>query len=317
MNNEELIEHSLKNVFDMNLPEEVYTKATKEYIKIRMEDSGYEFPDDYMVLYAHNRKDFIRNVAAAELHWVDKQKGKAKDFDHYLQKVSDKQMSYTFDSNYNNFIRMRAEFCFAYSIKNDLDEHKRKVAERMIDVIHETNFSYTDIREQYGFVLTIPKMSVNENYELDSLDGPAIQFKEGGKYYYLKGREVDADIFEEEITKEKFLAETNADRIAAMAAVVEHRHGENALFALFKAKQVSDGVLSHGEDTERISVWKATTKIGGEKSELFWVEQVCPSTGAIYYASIDKPSDVIDAMKKTRDPLIPSDLPYEWEGFRT
>ncbi len=111
-------------------------------------------------------------------------------------------------------------------------------------------------------------------------DGPAIAWKDGYKLYAINGRTMPAWVFEDEITKDKFIKETNAELRAGMYA----RLGQAAVMKLLGAELVDTCT----DNDEVLKLWKTKEKFPELRDQhLTWVECACPSTGTSYLLGCD------------------------------
>lgn len=111
-------------------------------------------------------------------------------------------------------------------------------------------------------------------------DGPAIAWKDGYKLYAINGRTMPAWIFEEEITKDRFINEKNAELRAGMYAVL----GQEGVMKLLGAKLV-DTCHDNGETLKLWKTEETFSEIGNAR--LTWVECICPSTHTHYLLGCD------------------------------
>lgn len=134
--------------------------------------------------------------------------------------------------------------------------------------------------EKVVIVCKKPMFIKQVNGRNHATDGPAIAWKDGYKLYAINGRTMPSWIFEEEITKERFVKETNAELRAGMYA----RLGQEGVMKLLGAKLVD---TCHDND-ETLKLWKSEEifpELGNQS--LAWVECICPSTQTHYLLGCD------------------------------
>ena len=153
--------------------------------------------------------------------------------------------------------------------------------------------------------------------------GYAISYFDGSGLYYINGRYIDAEIFEN-ISKENFLALENEDDKAAVITIIKERMGNEGLMDFLGAKLIDEKAIKHSEDyTEVIRLYKTEEKYDrlqnrfGERNQTYcWSEFVCPSTGSTYL--IDNSADFTDAIEAARflrPTFVPQEIKYLWKEF--
>ena len=128
-----------------------------------------------------------------------------------------------------------------------------------------------------------PKIIKNESGLLHNPIGPAIEFRDGYKQYYINGRCLPSWIWEEKdsITKERFLSEQNAEIRGGMYAVL----GQKRVFELIGAEEISRKYANN----ETYILYRTKEPIGEKYWQ--WVGVKCPSTATEYLLGV--PHDVV------------------------
>lgn len=173
------------------------------------------------------------------------------------------------------------------------------------------------------FAVQPPRVIVkNDNNQLHNPTGPAIEFLDGSKFYYINGREIDGELITKPFTKERFMAEKNEDIRGAMFTIIEAK-GEGSMMEFLEAYEYDNEVITHGNgDREVLTLYrtKETFKelqdINGKLDvPLCWLRLVCPSTGQNYLISTDASFEkATDAIKFHRPEDVPFDLDYTWNS---
>jgi hypothetical protein len=156
----------------------------------------------------------------------------------------------------------------------------------------------------------------DENNRLHSVTGPAITFADGYGQYWIHGRNIPAWIITnpEQITKEKFITESNSEIRAAMYEVL----GTEGVLHLLEAIEVDTQTILHPcNENETLTLYKTKEKFQElDNSPLAWVRFVCPSTGTNYLIDVEPHhTNVIDAAKSTRSDIFDFAEAYAW-NFR-
>lgn len=176
------------------------------------------------------------------------------------------------------------------------------------------------------FVLALPNPVIrqDEHGQLHSTVYPAIEWPQGGKVYYIHGREMPEWIFQyygTDMLYRRFLAEDNEDIRSGIITLVNERTGDKGLLDFLKAELVDEKeVVHHSGYTEILRLYKSKEKFdylqdrrGRSGQPYCWSEFTCPSTGATYL--IDNSADFKDALKAAkflRPSFVPEHLPYRW-----
>lgn len=178
--------------------------------------------------------------------------------------------------------------------------------------------------EDFVLVLPNPVIREDEHGQLHSTVYPAIEWPQGGKVYYIHGREMPEWIFQYYGTDslyQRFLAEDNEDIRSGIITLVNERIGDKGLLDFLKAELVDEKeVVHHSGYTEVLRLYKSKEKFdylqdrkGKSGQPYCWSEFTCPSTGATYL--IDNSADfknAIEAAKFLRPSFVPEYLPYRW-----
>jgi len=133
------------------------------------------------------------------------------------------------------------------------------------------------------------KIVRNNSGRLHNPTGPAIEFNDGYKQYYVNGRALPAWIWEKaeagEITKEMFLKEQNSEIKGGIYEVL----GQKRMMDLLGAKQIDTRQIVHANgDVETVTLMKTKEKFSEIGNQPFaWVKMVCPSTGTQYLQGVE------------------------------
>lgn len=132
--------------------------------------------------------------------------------------------------------------------------------------------------DQACYIVPYPSsLSRDAEGRLHSTTGPAIEWADGFKLYFVAGREIPSHIFEEDVTAEKFLSEKNTENRMAMYA----RIGEEGFLSLFDAEVIDSATLKHRNgDIENLELLETKEEFLGNKMK--FLRMVCPSTFATY-----------------------------------
>ena len=144
------------------------------------------------------------------------------------------------------------------------------------------------------------------------------------KVYFINDREILHAYYEEPITRDRFLNETNEEYRAAMYEIIEHRK-QGGMLELLDAYIADSVTLVHtGGEMETLEYYKTKDEFNGETdingkspAQLAWLKMICPSTSTQYLVPVDSGFKTAeDAAKSTRPSFIPLNVPYFWT-FRT
>jgi len=131
------------------------------------------------------------------------------------------------------------------------------------------------------------KVYRDDQKRLHRTDGPAVTW--GEKFanfdgYYVAGRMMPKWIYTEEITREKFINEKNADVRGGIYAVL----GQKKIMDMLGAKVVDEKVLKHKGFDETVTLLKTEETFEEIDNQPFaWVKVVCPSTGTQYLLGVE------------------------------
>ena len=155
-----------------------------------------------------------------------------------------------------------------------------------------TKAGHYDMIQLKGFciVSSLPiKIFRNEDNRLHNPNGPAIEFSDGYKLYFINGRYLPSWIWEkadkQEITRDMFLKEKNAEIKGGIYEVL----GQKKMLDLLGAKEVDKQIIRHRNgDTETITLLKTNEKFAEIDNQPFeWVKMFCPSTGTQYLQGVE------------------------------
>ena len=133
------------------------------------------------------------------------------------------------------------------------------------------------------------KIVRNTDNRLHNPIGPAIQFADGYKLYFINGRSLPSWIWEKaesgEITRQMFLNETNAEIKGGIYEVL----GQKKMMDLLGAKEVDTRKIVHKNgDIETVTLLKTEDVFEEIDNQPFaWVKMVCPSTGTQYLQGVE------------------------------
>jgi len=133
------------------------------------------------------------------------------------------------------------------------------------------------------------KIVRNNSGRLHNPTGPAVEFPDGYKQYYVNGRALPAWIWEKaeagEITKEMFLKEQNSEIKGGIYEVL----GQKRMMDLLGAKEIDKKQIVHANgDVETVALLKTREKFREIGNQPFaWVKMVCPSTGTQYLQGVE------------------------------
>lgn len=188
------------------------------------------------------------------------------------------------------------------------------------DIIESNAFETFEF-ENVIFAVQPPKSIIkNEANQLHNTQGPAIEFLDGSKFYYINGREIDGELINKPFSKERFMTETNEDVRGAMFEIIESR-GEGSMMTFLEAMEYGVDVITHENgDKETLTLYRTTESFpelqdinGNTNVPLCWLRLVCPSTGQNYLISTDASFKTPkEAVKFHRPEEIPFDLDYSW-----
>ena len=188
------------------------------------------------------------------------------------------------------------------------------------DIIQSNVFETFEFENAVFAVQPPSEINRNENGQLHSVSGHALSFKDGSKFYYINGREIDKELIDGEITKERFLTEENEDIRGAIFEIVEAK-GEGSMMDLLEAYEYATETIHHANGEEEVLTLYRTKETfaelqdikGNEDVPLCWLRLVCPSTGQNYLISTDASfTTPTEAAKYHRPEEVPFELGYSW-----
>lgn len=148
------------------------------------------------------------------------------------------------------------------------------------------------------------------------LTGPAFEWEDGYRAYYIKGRHIPTEWAEKclqrTLTQEEYFSEKNDE---LRSAAFEYLGNDFAEF--IGAHEVDSVSIVHGGgEVETISLIKTRKKANKIKNEPYaWIKRICPSTGTVYMTPTDpKFKTALEAAKFHRPEWVPMDLPYKWDA---
>jgi ElaB/YqjD/DUF883 family membrane-anchored ribosome-binding protein len=149
-----------------------------------------------------------------------------------------------------------------------------------------------DMIQLNGFciVSNLPtKIVRNASGRLHNPSGPAIEFADGYKQYFINGRALPEWIWEKsaagEITKAMFLEEKNSDIKGGIYEVL----GQKKMLELLGAVTIDEQVITHRNgDLETVTLLKTKERFKEIGNQPFaWVKMICPSTGTQYLQGVE------------------------------
>jgi hypothetical protein len=188
------------------------------------------------------------------------------------------------------------------------------------DIIRSNVFETFEFENAVFAVQPPAEINRNENGQLHSTSGHALAFKDGSKFYYINGREIDRALIEGEITKERFLTEENEDIRGAIFEIVESK-GEGSMMDLLEAYEYGTETIEHRNGEQEVLTLYRTKETFAELQDingktdvpLCWLRLVCPSTGQNYLISTDSSFKTpTEAAKYHRPEEVPFELGYSW-----
>ena len=173
------------------------------------------------------------------------------------------------------------------------------------------------------------KIHRNSNNNLHNSNESAIEWgnlTESTKWncYYLNGRNMPSWIYEEEVTKDKFLKEENEDIKAGIITMVKENKGNDGLLEFLNAECMDEQTLVHENGRlEVIKLYKTKEKYSFlcDANENFnqpyaWTSFSCPSTGQQYLIDTSAHfTNALDSIKFHRPNGVPNELEYNWAQF--
>lgn len=255
-----------------------------------------------------------------------------KDLEDYtpdmIQQYNDKTLSAEFMSKFKENYNLKSTYCgwsnfgwvsfYDYFTRIGVINHED--FNNYKDIIQSNVFETFEF-ENVVFAVQPPiEINRNETGQLHSVNGHALSFKDGSKFYYINGREIDSELITKEFTKERFLTEENEDIRGAMFEIIESQ-GEGSMMTFLGAYEYGTETITHGNGEQEVLTLYRTEETfpelqdinGKENVPLCWLRLVCPSTGQNYLISTDAsfktPSE---AAKYHRPEEVPFELGYSW-----
>jgi hypothetical protein len=160
------------------------------------------------------------------------------------------------------------------------------------------------------------KIVRNNDNRLDNRNGPAIEFGDGYKQYYINGRAIPEWVFQKveagEITREMYLSEKNMEIKSAIYEVM----GQQKMMDLLGAEVVDTKHIVHRNgDIE--TVWLLKTKDTFEEIgdvPFAWVKMICPSTGTVYLGGCDSGHTCAREAMASISPFKPEDYSFDFRS---
>ena len=190
------------------------------------------------------------------------------------------------------------------------------------DIIQSNVFECFEF-ENVVFAIQPPSVIIkNDNDQLHNTSGPALEFLDGTKFYFINGREFDSELITQGFTKERFLKEENEDVRGAMFEIIEAK-GEGSMMKFLEAYEYGQDVITHQNGEEEVLTLYRTRESFPELQDingkfdvpLCWLRLVCPSTGQNYLISTDSSFKTPkDAVKYHRPVEVPFELMYSWDS---
>jgi hypothetical protein len=149
-----------------------------------------------------------------------------------------------------------------------------------------------DMIQLNGFCIVsgLPTKIIRNNQgRLHNPTGPAIEFKDGYKQYYINGRALPEWIWEKaaagEITKKMFLDEKNSDIKGGVYEVL----GQKKMMDILGAVEIDTRKITHANgDIETVTLLKTKETFEEINDQPFaWVKMICPSTGTQYLQGVE------------------------------
>ena len=209
---------------------------------------------------------------------------------------SDLKTEFNNYSNYNGFTNYGwVSFYDFFERINILDNFKFKQYKKLIKSNCFNAYEY----ENYVFAIQPPIVIKKSNLDvLNSIDDAAIQFKDGTKYYYVNGRNINENLFiklkEDKYTMEDFTKEKDEEVKSACISFMQQTKGEDYLVSFFKdnLKEIDTFVDKKDEKylegtTKGMNVGVYTLFKGEINNvEIAYVRCYCPSTDRMFFLGV-------------------------------
>lgn len=241
-------------------------------------------------------------------------------------RVKDQKLTYFAFSSYINYTDFG--WCSFYDYFNtEFNIIEKKLSDNFNKIIDFVDHSFMSI--QFENLLIISKypnfISRNSNNDLHNTKRSAVSFKDGYEQFYVNGRFIEKEIFEncQEIESAKiiFQNETNEDIKAAIITIIKENFGNEGLLEMLDAVVIDEQIINHPNNyTEKIRILHSKQKysfLQNSKGKLnqpyAWIEMTCPSTGSVYLIDTCPTfKNALECAKWHRPDEIPVELEYSW-----
>lgn len=164
--------------------------------------------------------------------------------------------------------------------------------------------------ENYCFVSDRPEeIKMNDDYQLHSVEGPAISWIDGEKIHYVNGRKISEKYFNsisnKTYTMEYFISESNEEYKSTCIALMQEKHGDEYLVNFFRQNLQEIDTFVDKKDEKYLEGTTGGMNVGvytlfkGEinNEKIAYVRCYCPSTDRMFFLGVDiKYSNVKDAI---------------------
>lgn len=154
--------------------------------------------------------------------------------------------------------------------------------------------------EECIIVCNKPKfIKTDSNGNMHCATGHAIEWENGWGLYYIHGREMPPDIFETEITRERFMGETNAEIRGGIYAIL----GPEGISKLLGTYVADSAAIVHSDGSTELLELLKTHDIFPEIGNVpfAWINQVCPTSGTHYLIGCEPHHTSVITAKKIAD----------------
>jgi len=139
----------------------------------------------------------------------------------------------------------------------------------------------------------------NETGELNNAFGPALEFRNGHKYYIINGFNISQEIFEavcdRTYTPEQFFKEDNEEVKSAIISLMGQRHGDNEVAQFFKKNLKEVDSFVDKKSSEYLKGTSGGMNVGVytlfkgiiNKENISYVRCYCPSTDRMFYLGVE------------------------------
>lgn len=169
------------------------------------------------------------------------------------------------DIAHNSLSHATHSYRYLKGSKNEYDEKLMTIAEKFNCYYYAIALDGALLVSEYPTNIT-----VDENHKFHNMTGPALTFKDGETFYFVRNIETTKEVVEtpaEEYTSELFESIDNAD---VRAAIVE-KLGNDKVLEFMEAEQIEEF------DEYRL----ISAKFEDERRN--YMSMVCPSTGHVHY----------------------------------